>query len=144
MNGTDRQRLTAGPTALGRNELELRMLAARHHVPGLRALVAERAMRADHSLDFIDDVRLALDEVCAIILANCARTDLVTVRLLVDSDRVEIRAEVAMDARDEPVAGGLSLHILESLADSLDHGITPSGDERVFRLCFARRRRSHR
>lgn len=144
MNGTDRQRLTKGPAPLGRYELEVHMLAAGHHVPGLRALVAEHAMRADHDLDFIDDVRLAVDEVCAIMFVNCARTDLLTVRLLVDPDHVVIKAEVAVDGRAEPTVGGLSLRVLQSLADSLDHGITGTDDERTFSVCFAQHRRPRR
>ena len=144
MSGTDRRSVMAGPVALRWNELELRMFAARHHVPGLRALVAERAMRADHDLDFVDDARLAVDEVCAIMLVNCGPTDMLTVRLLIDADHVEINAEAAMGTRGEATVGGLSLRVLESLADSLDHGVAWSGHERVLRVCFARNRRRQR
>ena len=144
MNGTDRHSVMAGPIALRWNELELRMFAARHHVPGLRALVAERALRADHDLDFVDDARLAADEVCAIMLVNCAPTQLLTVRLLVDAEGLEIDAEVALGTRGEAEVGGLSLRVLESLADSLDHRVVWIGDERVLCLRYARRRRRQR
>ncbi|HEX4226754.1 MAG TPA: hypothetical protein VHZ97_30605 [Pseudonocardiaceae bacterium] len=128
------------PVVLRRHEIELRMLAVRDHVPGLRALLADRAMRADHDLDFIDDVRLAVDEVCAIMLANCAPTDVLIVRLLVDPDRVEISARVPATA--EPVVSGLSLRVLQALADSLDYWAEDSTEGRAFRLDFGRTRPS--
>lgn len=128
------------PVALRRHEIELRMLAIRDHVPGLRALLGDRAMRADHDLDFIDDVRLAVDEVCAIMLANCSPTDVLVVRLLVDQRCVEISATVPATA--EPVVSGLSLRVLQALADSLDYWVEATSDGRVFRLDFGRTRPS--
>jgi serine/threonine-protein kinase RsbW len=129
--------------ALGPHEMELRMLAVRDHVPGLRALVAERAMRLDHDLDFIDDVRLAVDEVCALVLANCTPADVLTLRLSVDSACVRINASVPTHPTGEPVIIGLSLRVLEALADSLDHTIDDNAAERTLRVGFARWRRRH-
>jgi serine/threonine-protein kinase RsbW len=128
------------PVALRRHEIELRMLAVRDHVPGLRALLGDRAMRADHDLDFIEDVRLAVDEVCAIMLANCTPEDVLTVRLLVEVRCVEISARVRATA--DPVVSGLSLRVLQALADSLDYWVEDTADGRVFRLDFGRARPS--
>jgi serine/threonine-protein kinase RsbW len=130
------------PAVPRRNEIELSMLAIRDHVPGLRALLAERAMRAEHDLDFVDDVRLAIDEVCAIMLANCSPADVLTLRLFTDSDRVDISARVATTG--EPVVGSLSLRVLQALADSFDYWVDDVGGVRVFRLDFGRSRPSVR
>jgi serine/threonine-protein kinase RsbW len=124
---------------LDQYEIELRMLAVREHVPGLRALVAERAMRSDHDLDFIDDVRLVVDEACALMLANCATTDVLTMRLLVDARCVRIDASVPTPG-PEPAIAALSLRVLEVLADSLDYWVDDLGSERLFRLSFSRSR----
>ena len=121
-----------------RQEIELRMLAVREHVPGVRALLAERAMRAEHDLDFIDDVRLAIDEVCAIMLDNCSPAEVLTVRLFADAHRVEISASVA--AAGEPVVGSLSLRVLQALADSFDYWVEDADGARIFRLDFGRTR----
>jgi serine/threonine-protein kinase RsbW len=129
-----------GPPALARHEIELLMLAIRDHVPGLRAMVAERAMRSDHDLDFVDDVRLAVDEVCAIMLGNCTPEDMLTMRLLVDPDGVAINAWVPL--RGEDRADGLSLRVLRALADTLDLWVDDTGTEPVYRLAFARARPS--
>lgn len=130
--GTDR-------VMLGTHEIELRMLATREQVPGLRALIAERAMRNDHDLDFIDDLALVVDEVCALVLANCAHTDVLTIRLLVDAGGVRVDASVPTP-HAEPVVDALSLRVLAALADSLDYGIEGTAPTRLFRLTFGRSR----
>ncbi|HJP78906.1 MAG TPA: hypothetical protein VJ914_31825 [Pseudonocardiaceae bacterium] len=129
-------------TRLGPRDMEMRMRAFREHVPALRALVAERAMRADHDLDFIDDVRLAIDEVCAVMMGSCTPSDVLTVRMQIAPERVEIVASVPVRAREVPVVDGLSLRVLEALADSLDYSVDDLGGERVFSLCFSRDRPS--
>lgn len=140
MSDMHQSRRATEPTALGRHEIELRMLAVRDHVPGLRALIADWAMRADHDLDFIDDIRLAVDEVCALMFANCTSEDVVTLRLVVDPSHVRIDARVAVDPDDEPMVDGLSMRVLEALADSLDHGMNGTASEPTFRLSFRRSR----
>jgi serine/threonine-protein kinase RsbW len=115
------------------------MLAVRDHVPALRALIADWSMRANHDLDFIDDVRLAVDEVCALTFANCTPEDIVTLRLVVEPSRVRIDARAPVrPTDDEPMVDGLSMRVLEALADSFDHGIDGTASERIFRLSFGR------
>lgn len=140
MTGTSPGEPRAEPATVRRHEIELRMLAVREHVPGLRALLADRAIRAEHKLDFVDDVQLAADEVCAIMLANCAPTDVLTVRLLVDQHCVEISASAP--ATGKPVVSSLSLRVLQALADSLDYWVEDTACARIFRLDFARSRPS--
>jgi serine/threonine-protein kinase RsbW len=118
--------------------MEMRMRAYREHVPALRALVAERAMRADHDLDFIDDVRLAVDEVCAVMLGTCTPDDVLTIRMHVAPRQVEIVASVPVRAQKGPVIDGMSLRVLEALADSLDYTVDDRGGEWFFRLAFCR------
>lgn len=105
-------------------------------------MIADLAMRVDHDLDFIDDIRLAVDEVCALTFANCTSEDVVTLRLVVDPSRVRIDARVRMGPNDdEPTVDGLSMRVLEALADSLEHGMDGTVSERVFYLCFGRWRK---
>jgi serine/threonine-protein kinase RsbW len=138
VSNTHHWRPVTESTALARHDIEMRMRAIREHVPGLRAMAAEQAMRSDHDLDFIDDVRLAVDEVCAIMLATCTSADVLTVRMSLDPNRFEISAHVPMRVAD--TAGGLSLRVLQALADALDLGVDDTDDEPVFRLRFCRQR----
>lgn len=138
MSDKPRSEPANGPGRLGPYEIELRMLAARRHVPALRALVAEQAMRADHDLDFVDDVRLALDEVCSIMLANSSPTQTLTVRLLVGPGRIEIEAWLPIRADARPSVDGLSSRVLYALAETFDHGVDEINGARALRLFFAR------
>lgn len=138
VSNTHDWRLVTGQSARARHEIELRMLAIREHVPGLRAMVAERALRCDHDLDFVDDARLAIDEACAIILSHSTSEDTVTMRLLVDPDGMEISAWVPLHGQE--MTDGLSLRVLRALGDTLDFWVDEDGDEPVFRLVFARAR----
>lgn len=139
---THHSRQASGTSVLAEDEIELRMRAVRGHVPGVRALAAERAMRAGHDLDFVDDLRLAVDEVCAIMLDNCTPADLVTVRLAVGHGGAWIRAWVPC-AGPETV-NGLSLNVLRALADSLDYWVDDTGGQRTMLLAYGRTAPSRR
>lgn len=130
----------AESTELGPRDMEMRMRAHREHVPALRALAAERAMRADHDLDFIDDVRLAVDEVCAVMLGTCTPEAVLTVRMRIAPRDVEIVASVPVRAREGPDIDGMSLRVLEALADSLNYTVEQRDGESVFQLVFCRNR----
>ncbi len=121
-----------------RHEVELRTLAAREQVPGVRALATELAMREDIDLDSVEDIRLAVDEVCAIMLANSMTDTVLAIRLLITGEHVEISASIALRDDGEPAVGSLSLSILRSLADTLDYWTSGDGDKRSFQLTFAR------
>lgn len=129
---------TSADHPLRPDEIELRMLATRERAPGLRALAADMAMRHDYDLDTIDDLRLIVDEICAILLANATIDDTLTVRLLIVTGRIEISAWVAISGDDEPAVKPLSVRILETLSDVFDCATAGSGAERVLRLTFVK------
>lgn len=120
------------------DEIELRTLATPERAPGLRALAADMAMRHDYDLDAIDDLRLIVDEICAILLANATVADTLTVRLLIATGRIEIGASVALPGDDEPAMKPLSVRILQTLSDVFDCATVGSGAERVLGLSFVK------
>lgn len=128
---------TVDANPLRQHEVELRVLADRESVPGVRTLAADMAMRKDFDLDAIEDLRLAVDEACALLITNCAENATLTCRLLVSPERVELSAFTALGDGLDPVIGPLSLRILQTLADSFDHWTTAEKDHRVFHVRFA-------
>ncbi|HEX4225634.1 MAG TPA: hypothetical protein VHZ97_24930 [Pseudonocardiaceae bacterium] len=127
-------RVGNAPLALDRCEVELRMHPLAGQAPALRAMVAERAVRAGHGRDFIDDTGLAVDEVYAIALANCDPAGVLTVRLAIDAGRVDIDAWIPLHAK--PIVDQVRLRVLRSLAESVD----VSARKSVLRLSFCRLR----
>lgn len=115
--------------ALRPNEVEVRMLANRERVPHVRAMVADMAMREDYDLDAISDLRLAVEEACATVLANAEPDSTMVCRLLVTPKLLEINASAGLPDGTEPQIGSLSMRILRTLADSVDHWTTTSSSE---------------
>ena len=98
----------------------------------LRAVTASVAARLPISFDGVEDLRLAVDEACAWLLARGRSTSRMTLRLRPLDDRLE--AEVSVDAVDDPwpppeMEQSLPWRILSALVDTLSvdtNGGSPS------------------
>ena len=120
--------------ALRPSEVEVRMLARRQRVPGIRALAADMAMREDFDLDAIADLRLAVEEACATVLANAEPESDLVCRLLVSTKLLEINTSATLAEGKDPEIGALSLRILRTLADSVDYWTSEGDDGRRFHV----------
>jgi serine/threonine-protein kinase RsbW len=125
---------TSDTPELRANEVEVRMLASRERVPGVRALAADMAMREDFDLDAISDLRLAVEEACATVLANAAPESTLVCRLLVSADLLEINASATLRSGADPEVGSMSLRILRTLADSVDCWTSTANGQRRFHV----------
>jgi serine/threonine-protein kinase RsbW len=120
--------------ALRPNEVEIRMLARMDRVPAFRAMAADMAMREDYDLDAIADLRLAVEEACATVLANSDPSSVLVCRLLVSATEYEVSAQVALTSSREPSVGPLSLRILRTLSDSVDYWTSNVDGQRLFHV----------
>jgi serine/threonine-protein kinase RsbW len=125
---------TSDTPELRANEVEVRMLASRERVPGVRALAADMAMREDFDLDAISDLRLAVEEACATVLANAEPESTLVCRLLVSADLLEINASATLRSDSDPEVGSMSLRILRTLADSVDCWTSSANGQRQFHV----------
>ena len=102
------------------------------YVHVLRAVTASVAARLPISIDGVEDLRLAVDEACAWLLARGRSESGMTLRLRPLDDRLE--AEVSIDVADGPwpppdMEQSLPWRILSALVDSLTvdtDGASPS------------------
>ena len=102
--------------------LELRVPTTPTQLPAVRAMAGDLAMRMDYDLDSVEDLRLAVDEACAWLLARGRSATAMTLRLRPLDDRLE--AEVSIDAADGPwpppdLEQSLPWRILSALVDTL-------------------------
>jgi serine/threonine-protein kinase RsbW len=125
-------------TPLRPHEVEVRMVADGGQIAGIRALAADMAMHADFDLDSIDDVRLAVEEACATVLANADPDGVLVCRLLVTTAELDISAFVTVADGVDPAVGPLSLRILRTLSDSVDYWTTKFGSRRRFHVQLTR------
>jgi serine/threonine-protein kinase RsbW len=99
--------------------VELVVPASATYVGPLRVLAAALAARCDLTIDEIEDLRLAVDEACALILPHAVDASLLTARFKLSAQAIGFTASVVTKATSEPDQDGFSWSILSALAEDL-------------------------
>src|SRR5205085_2623692 len=87
-------------------------------IPTIRVVAADLAARADFDLDSIADLRMAIDDACAVLVRLAAPGATLTCRLTVWPGRIEMAADVNIDQVADPLpTGSFGWRLLECLAD---------------------------
>jgi serine/threonine-protein kinase RsbW len=96
-------------------------------IPTIRTVAADLAARADFDLDSIDDLRMAVDDVCAMLVRAAAPEGGLRATFTVLADRIEVAAEVDADHLVDPLpSGSFDRRVLESLVDEVGGLFLPS------------------
>src|ERR1700746_552612 len=123
---------TAAPTAPpgGRETadyVQVKMPAESAYLSVLRTAAAGLAARLDFTLDEIEDLRIAIDEACAMLLAQAIPgTDLECVFEL-GIDQVTITVSVVAAHPEEPARDTFAWTVLSALAGSVDSRLDTAG-----------------
>jgi serine/threonine-protein kinase RsbW len=120
------------------HEIVVRMLARADRVPSIRAMAADMAMRVDFDLDTIDDLRVAVEEACATVLANTDANSVLVCRILISASYVEISASVPLPEGRNPGVEPFSLRVLRVLFESVDCWTTHAGGQGFFHVELTR------
>src|ERR1700743_632251 len=99
--------------------VELSVPRTAGYVGPLRLVAATLAARCDLTIDEIEDLRLAVDEACALLLPHAALGDPLVARFAVQTGVLFFTASVATAEASEPDRGGFSWSILSALAQDL-------------------------
>lgn len=121
-------------------EVEVRMLVGDVRVATVRAIATDIAIREDFDIDAISDLKLAVDEACATVLAKGKPDGLLVCRLLVTPEHVEVRATAATDNGYPPSNESLGWHMLQVLTDSAHCWTTGVGEDRRIHVRFTKSR----
>ena len=120
-----------------RDVVSVRLPAAGAYLAVLRTTTASLAARLDFTLDEIEDLRIAIDEACAMLLAQAIPgTDLECVFEL-GTDLVTITVSVTAAEPSMPTRDTFAWTVLSALAGSVDSRLGP--DDRVS-IVLAKRR----
>jgi serine/threonine-protein kinase RsbW len=120
------------------SDVELRVPADARFVAILRSLTAGLAARCDLTLDEIEDLRLAVDEACALLLPHAGPDTSMTTRFALHTDYLELSISVPAEPDAAPDRGGFGWTVLCALADEVH--VSSSGPELV--LAVTKRRTS--
>jgi serine/threonine-protein kinase RsbW len=119
-------------------EVEVRMRVDGVRVATVRAIAADLAIREDFDLDALADIKLAVDEACATVLAKARPDGMLVCRLLVTPRQVHVRATAATDNGEQPSSESLGWHMLQVLTDSARCWITGEDGDRKMHVEFSR------
>jgi serine/threonine-protein kinase RsbW len=97
-----------------------------------RVTAAGLASRLGFSFDEVEDLRLAIDELCYGLTGSSGRDGTVQVRFLLGADSLLVEGEGHFDTLTPPTLSDLSEVILTALVDEHEFGSGPAGP--TFRL----------
>ena len=125
----------------GMSTAEVRLSADGAHLYVLRAVAAALALRAQFDVDEVSDLALAVDEMCAELVARASLGEALDCEFRMAADSVSMRASVPCDLGHPLPTDTFGWTVLTTLTDRADSWITP-GRHRPYEL-HARIRRRH-
>ena len=113
-------------------EVRLTMPATPQLLRVARLTAAGLAGRLGFSFDEIEDVKIAVDELCFALVGSKGRTGTLTLTYRMADSQLEILGEGVFGGESAPAPSELSSQILAAVVD--DHELTRDGDTMRFRL----------
>ncbi|MEU8365238.1 anti-sigma factor [Nonomuraea fuscirosea] len=110
-----------------RDVVSIRLPAASAYLSVLRTATAGLAARLDFTLDEIEDLRIAVDEACAMLLSEAVPGTDLTAEFELTGQEMQVRVEVATVGSSAPKRDDFAWMVLTALADDVD-AVTDSPD----------------
>ena len=120
---------TAARTAQGDDVVELRLPADGAYLSVLRTATAGLAARLDFTLDEIEDLRIAVDEACALLLPDAAPGAELTCVFALADESLSVTVSVLSRTGRVPRRNTFAWTVLTALAGEVD--ASADGDRRV-------------
>jgi serine/threonine-protein kinase RsbW len=114
--------VTVSGTAV-EDTVEIRLPADSAYLSVLRTATAGLAARLDFTLDEIEDLRIAVDEACAMLLPAAIDTATLTCRFRLDPTTLEVTVTIPTTRGQLPERDTFSWTVLSALAGEVDTGL---------------------
>lgn len=122
-------RLDAPGTPATKDEVVVRLPAEGAYLAVLRMVTAGLAARLDFTIDEIEDLKIAVDEACAMLLVGAVPGADLTVAFTVGDEVLDVAVTVPTDSSDAPSRETFSWTVLSALAGEVDAFV--DADQRV-------------
>ena len=106
-----------------RDTVELRLPPQGAYLSVLRTATASLASRLDFTLDDIEDLRIAVDEACALLLPKAAPDAELRVRFTLAADRLDVAVSLATVDGQPPLRDTFAWTVLTALAGDVDSAV---------------------
>ena len=113
----------------GRDVVVLRLPAAGAYLSVLRTATASLASRLDFTIDDIEDLRIAVDEACAMLLTQAMAGADLECRFELTADAIDVAVSVLTLDGQEPSRDTFAWTVLTALAGEVDSSV--DADNRV-------------
>ena len=123
----------------GRDVVTLRLPAASAYLSVLRTATASLASRLDFTIDEIEDLRIAVDEACAMLLVQAVPGAELECSFELTGDAIDVAVTVATLDGEEPSRATFAWTVLTALAGQVDSSVDA---ERRVTLVLHKRRES--
>jgi serine/threonine-protein kinase RsbW len=110
-----------------RDQVTVRLPAEGAYLSVLRTATAGLAARLDFTLDEIEDLRIAVDEACAMLLAQADEGSALQCDFTLDRDSMTIAVSAQSRLGEPPAKDTFAWTVLSALAGSVDSGVGPDG-----------------
>jgi serine/threonine-protein kinase RsbW len=110
-----------------RDVVELRLPADPAYLSVLRTATAGLAARLDFTLDEIEDLRIAVDEACAMLLPDVVDSGTLTCTFEMLEDALRITVAAPTHEGHEPERGTFAWTVLTALAGEVESGTDAEG-----------------
>ena len=114
---------TPWPGAAGADAVQVTLPASSAYLSVLRTATAGLAARLDFTLDDIEDLRIAVDEACAILLPQVAPRAELRCDFVLDGDGIVITVSAPTTRGSLPERETFSWTVLTALAGEVDAGV---------------------
>lgn len=122
--------------------IELRLGADLTHLPLIRAVAANIALRADFDLDATADLRLAVDEACSTLITRAVTGTTMVCQFTIADRELRFAANVRSTEQDAPNTKSFGWRVLSTLTDSATGWIDASsanGHGQLMHIALAKR-----
>jgi serine/threonine-protein kinase RsbW len=113
----------AAPAGATRDVVQLKLPAAGAYLSVLRTATAGLASRLDFTIDDIEDLRIAVDEACAMLLAQAVPGADLECRFELTADAIDVAVSVLTLDGEEPSRDTFAWTVLTALAGEVDSSV---------------------